>query len=100
MRKRRWSARQKAKAAMRVIKGESIEQLARELKVPSGDIYDWHERFKQYGLNGLKEKPVSAESRELEEAQKTIGKLTMENVLLKKKRPLESGNRQEGIRAR
>lgn len=85
MRKRRWSAKQKAEVALRVIKDESIEQLARELKVPSGDVYDWHERFKQYGLNGLKERPASAESRELEEAQKTIGKLTMENELLKKK---------------
>ena len=83
--KKRWSAKQKREVVLKYLKGSSMESLSREFKIASSDIHAWKEKFLHGGNEYLKERPDSAETKELSEAQRTIGKLTMEIELLKKK---------------
>ena len=82
---KRKGAKFKAMAVMRHIKGETLESLAREFKVPPGDIQRWLDRFMKGAHEYLTERPASEETKTLDEARQTIGRLTMEVDVLKKK---------------
>jgi transposase-like protein len=79
---RRKSTKLKIEIVLRLLRGESIEELAREFKIPVHQISCWRDEFMKAGSHGLKKNPD--ESR-MKEAQRVIGRLAMENELLKKK---------------
>src|SRR5216684_1145782 len=68
----RWSARRKEGVVLRLLRGESLDLLAREAGQPAGRIASWREEFLAAGREGLKSRPLPAEERELAEAQRTI----------------------------
>lgn len=70
---------------MRVLGGESVEALAREYKVGVSDIEAWKDKFLKGGEAYLNIRTDTPEGKKLLEAQATIGKMTMEIELLKKK---------------
>ena len=80
----RWSARRKREVVLRVLRGESLEALSRELGVEIYRLEQWRER----ALTGLE---VSLKDREedhplhteLDAAKRHIGELSMENELLR-----------------
>ena len=80
----RWSARRKREVVLRVLRGESLETLSRELGVESYRLEQWRER----ALTGLEvvlkdredDHPLRAE---LDVAKRHIGELSMENELLR-----------------
>lgn len=88
---RRKSTKLKVEIVLRLLRGESIEELAREHKVPVHEIASWRDEFLKGGSHGLKKNPD--ESR-MKEAQRVIGRLAMENELLKKK--IEFNQRNQG----
>ena len=63
---------------MRLLRGESLDSLARECRQPAGRIAAWREEFLTAGREGLKSRPAPAEDRRLAEAQREIGELTMD----------------------
>jgi hypothetical protein len=80
----RWSARRKREVVLRLLRGESLEALSRELGVELYRLEQWRERALS-GLEGaLKDRdedhPVHAE---LDAAKRHIGELSMENELLR-----------------
>ena len=77
-RETRWSARRKEEAVMRLLRGESLDLLARETGQPAGRISRWREEFLAAGREGLKARPRPVEERELQEAQRKIGELSMD----------------------
>jgi hypothetical protein len=79
----RWSVGRKREAVLRLLRGESAENLSRELGVPSYRLARWRERALS-GIDGsLREREGDAVSEELAAAMKRIGELTMENEVLR-----------------
>ena len=79
----RWSARKKADAVVRLLRGESVDELSRELRVEAHRLQAWRDEFVASGLEGLKGKPLAPEDRRLKEAERKIGELTMDNEVLR-----------------
>ncbi len=79
----RWSARRKEAVVMRLLRGESLDLLARETGQPAGRISGWREDFLGAGRDGLKARPVAVEDVVLREAQRKVGELSMENDILR-----------------
>jgi transposase len=79
----RWSARRKEGVVMRLLRGESLDLLARETGQPAGRISAWREEFLAAGREGLKSRPVAVEEFALREAQRKVGELSMEVDILK-----------------
>jgi transposase len=82
-RETRWSARRKEGVVMRLLRGESLDLLARESGQPAGRISAWREEFLAAGREGLKARPVPVEDVSLREAQRKVGELSMEVDILK-----------------
>ena len=85
IRMNRISAKLKEEVVLRLLQGENINDLSRELKVTVPDIESWKTRFLIAAREGLKTRGKDPAEKELELAKKTIGELTMELNLHKKK---------------
>jgi hypothetical protein len=68
---------------LRLLRGESLDLLARETGQPAGRIASWREEFLAAGREGLKSRPLPAEEREIAEAQRKVGELQLENDILR-----------------
>jgi transposase len=79
----RWSARRKEEVVLRLLRGESLDALARETGQPAGRISGWREEFLAAGREGLKLRPRPEEDRRLVEAQRKVGELSMELDILR-----------------
>jgi transposase len=65
-----WSARKKADAVVRLLRGESLDELSRELRVEAHRLQAWRDEFLAGGIEGLKARPLQPEERKLEEAER------------------------------
>ncbi len=81
----RWSARRKAEVVMRMLAGESTDALSRELGVEPYRLEKWRMKALSGMEAGLKEREGDPLTCELDRAKKTIGELTMEVELLRKR---------------
>ena len=81
----RWSAGKKMDAVLRLLRGESLEALSRELGVEAHRLAAWRDDFLDGGKEGLKgQRPDrSPDDRALRQAERKIGQLTMENEILR-----------------
>ena len=77
--KPRWSAGKKTDAVLRLLRGESLDGLSRELGVEAHRLAAWRDEFLAAGRDGLKgQRTLDDEDRRLREAERKIGELTME----------------------
>jgi transposase-like protein len=81
----RWSAGKKTDAVLRLLRGEPLEGLSRELKVEAHRLAAWRDDFLEGGKQGLKgqRSDRSPDDRALKQAERKIGQLTMENEVLR-----------------
>jgi hypothetical protein len=79
----RWSARRKEEVVLRLLRGESMDALARETGQAAGTISSWREEFLAAGREGLKSRPRPVEERQLADAQRKIGELALDNDILR-----------------
>jgi transposase-like protein len=81
----RWSAGKKTDAVLRLLRGESLEELSRELQVEAHRLAAWRDDFLAAGKRGLKGQRAdrSPDDRALKQAERKIGQLTMENEVLR-----------------
>src|SRR5688500_12771199 len=81
----RWSAGKKTDAVLRLLRGEPLEALSRELGVEAHRLAAWRDDLLESGKQGLKgQRPDrSPEDRQLREAERKIGQLTLENEILR-----------------
>lgn len=84
-RKRRMSAQRKQEAVLRLLRGEDLELVSRELGVTAADLSGWREGFLAGGAASLKSRPEDNRDRELRAMKEKIGDLTMANELLEAK---------------
>jgi hypothetical protein len=85
--KPRWSAGRKMDVVLRLLRGEKLEELSRELGVEAHRIAAWRDEFLEGGREGLKGRSSSGgqpEDRRLRDAERKIGELTLENEVWKK----------------
>ena len=79
----RWSARRKEQVVLRLLRGESLDLLARETGQPAGRIAGWREEFLEAGREGLKSRPAPEGDRCLLAAQRKVGELQLEVDILR-----------------
>jgi transposase-like protein len=79
----RWSGERKMEVALRLLRGEPMESLSRELGIEVYRLQQWKERALFALKAGLRERAMDPLRAELDEAMKRIGELTMENELLR-----------------
>lgn len=79
----RWSATRKREVVVRMLRGESVSALSRELGVEIYRLEKWRDKALS-GIDGaLKEREGDPLQADLDAAMKRIGELTMENELLR-----------------
>src|SRR3954454_8687446 len=84
-RRRRMSARRKQDAVLRLLRGEDLELLARQLGVTAADLSGWRGAFLAAGEVSLKSRPADARDAEIGRLQAKVGELTMTAELLEAK---------------
>ena len=81
----RWSSQRKAEVVLRVLRGEDLDALSRELKVKTSRIAEWRDQFLAAGQSGLKSREPDAREEENVRLKSKVGELTMEIELLNEK---------------
>jgi len=91
----RWSVGRKREVVLRLLRGESVELLSRELGVPLYKLEQWRQRADTALDSALKEREADPASGEFAAAMQRIGELSMENELLRSRleRPGPLGRR-------
>src|SRR4051794_29386734 len=84
-RPRRMSARRKQEGVLRVLRGEDLELLSRQLGVTAADLSGWRDAFLAAGEVSLKTRPADARDDEIGRLKAKVGDLTMANELLEAK---------------
>jgi transposase len=98
---KRFSAKRKLAAAQRLMRGESLEALSRELNVPAHRLSEWRDRVLIAAESALKERERDARDVEIERLKAKVGEITMANELLYAKIDrLEVGRPLAGRRSR
>ena len=92
---RRWSAGRKREVVLRLMRGESVELLSRELGLPRFKLEQWRQKAESALDGALREREAEQADSQLAAAMQRIGELTMENELLRAKmeRPGPLGRR-------
>jgi transposase-like protein len=78
----RFSALREAATALRLLRGESLELLARELGVTAATLAGWRGDFLAGGQAALKSRPADDRDVEIAPLRAKVGELTMDNELL------------------
>ena len=78
----RFSVGRKSEAVRRLLRGEDLETLSRELGVTAARVSQWRDQFLAAGEGGLKSRETDARDEGNHRLQAKIGELLMENELL------------------
>ena len=81
-RRRRMSAQRKPAAVLRLLRGEALELLSRELAVTAAALSGWREAFLAGGEASLKSRPADGRDGEIGRLKAKVGDLTMANERL------------------
>ena len=90
---RRNSARRKLAAVTRLLRGEPLETLARELNVTVGRLSEWRNRALVAAKAAMKERERDSRDEELLRLKAKLGEVTMANELLEQKIAALEGGR-------
>jgi transposase-like protein len=69
----RWSAKAKREAVLRLLRGEAIDTLSRELKVTAAKLSGWRGAFLAGGEANLKSREADARDDERAQLKQTLG---------------------------
>ena len=95
---RRFSARRKLAAATRLLRGEPLETVARELNVTAARLSEWRDRALVGAEAAMKERGRDGRDEELLRLKAKLGEVTMANELLEQKIAALEGGRPLGRR--
>jgi transposase len=79
---KRWTASRKIEIVLRLLRGESLDALSRELGLEIYLLEEWRTKALQGMESGLKARVEDPLEAELDKAKKRLGELLMENELL------------------
>jgi transposase-like protein len=78
----RFSARRKTETILRLLRGESLDTLARELGVTAATLAQWREAFLTGGQAALKSRLADERDDAIQRLRAKVGAITMNNELL------------------
>ena len=81
-RERRMTAGRKRDAVLRVLRGEPLEIVARELAVTAADLSAWRDAFLEAGAASLKTRPRDNRDETIDRLRTKVGELTLDTELL------------------
>ena len=81
-RERRMTAGRKRDAVMRLLRGEPLEIVARQLAVTAADLSAWREAFLEAGEASLKARLRDDRDEKIDRLQSKLGEVLMDNELL------------------
>lgn len=79
----RFSVRRKTEAVLRVLKGETLDAVSRDVGVTAARLASWRDAFIASGTCGLKSRPTTPEEDEVKRLQHLIGEMTIDQHILK-----------------
>ena len=82
----RWSGGRKKAVVLRLLRGEPVDAVSREVAVPIYKLEQWRDRALTGIDAGLKERENDPLEKALDEAKRRIGELVMEVEILQKER--------------
>ena len=74
----RWSARRKAEAVLRQLKGEDLDTLSRQLKVTAATLSEWRDVFLANAVAGLKSREVDGRDDKIAALEKALAETALE----------------------
>src|SRR3954465_13476704 len=81
----RFSARRKTEAVLRLLRGEDLDTLSRELGVAAATLSCWRDAFLDGGTAAMKRRPTDDRDEVIARLQAKVGQLTMDNEPLGQK---------------
>ena len=88
----RFSAKRKTEAVLRLLRGEDLESLPRQLGVTAATLSGWRDGFLDGGTAAMKSRPADDRDEEIARLRSKVGQLTMDVELLDRKcQHLEGG---------
>lgn len=95
------TAGRKREAVLRLLRGEPLEIVARELAVTAADLSAWRDAFLEAGAARLESRPRDDRDERIERLQSKLGEVLMDSELLHAKvERLEAGAPLAGRRSR
>jgi transposase-like protein len=82
---RRFSAKRKLRAVNRLLRGDPLELVARELNVTAARLSEWRDRALLAAAAALKERERDDRDDEIARLKGKVGEMTMETELLREK---------------
>ena len=79
------TAGRKRDAVMRLLRGEPLEIVARELAVTAADLSAWRDAFLEAGAASLKSRARDDRDETIDRLRTKVGELTMDSELLQAK---------------
>ena len=76
------TAGHKRDAVLRLLRGEPLEIVARELAVTAADLSAWRDAFLEAGAASLKARPRDDRDEKIDRLQSKLGELQIDNELL------------------
>ena len=73
----RWSAQRKAEVVLRLLRGEDLGEVSREMRVSPAELEEWRRVFLETGQQGLKRRSRDPAERELIRTRAKLGEVTM-----------------------
>jgi len=80
---KRFFPKRKVEIVLRMLKGESLDELSREVAVPASKLSEWREAFLAGGEANLKSREPNAQDDEIRKLKETIGSIALENEVLR-----------------
>ena len=90
---RRFSAQRKLAAVSRLLRGEPLETVARELNITAARLSEWRDRALVGAEAAMKERERDSRDEELLRLRAKLGEITMANELLEQKIAALEGGR-------
>lgn len=94
----RFSAKRKIAAVMRLLRGEDLDRVSRELKVTAATLSSWREDFLAGAEANLKTRLPGPQDEEILRLKAMIGDLTMRNEILRERSRALEANRPLALR--
>jgi transposase-like protein len=87
---KRWSTGRKRSVVLRLLRGEPVDAVSREVGVTIAELEQWRELALAGMEAGLKTRTSDPLEARLNDAVRRVGELSMENEILRKERELQT----------
>lgn len=81
----RFSAKRKREAVLRLLRGEPLDLLSRELGMKGSTLSGWRDAFLEGGLGALRSRARDGRDERILELERKLGQVTMDYELLEQK---------------